>query len=197
MSGFPWNMLVDLVAIALLGATVFYCVLLDRRLRAMREGQDGLKDTIHTLNEACDRAAMSVRNLAGATEQVDDELERRLERARALADELGMILESGNNLADRLTGASTDAVRRASAQGDLRSNPSAAPRHVAPNRAALDRAALDDVMPKGMNVTASDPVEPNESASDALRRSLDDGVERGGMPPELEKQLLDTLRRAR
>ena len=187
MSGFPWNMLVDLVAIALLGATVFYCVLLDRRLRAMRDGQDGLKDTIYTLNEACDRAAMSVRNLAGATEQVDDELERRLERARALADELGMILESGNNLADRLTGASTDAVRRASAPVDLRSNPSAAPRH----------AALDDVMPKGMEFTASDPVEPNESASDALRRSLDDGVERGGMPPELEKQLLDTLRRAR
>lgn len=183
MSGFPWNMLVDLVAIALLGATVFYCVLLDRRLRAMRDGQDGLKDTIHTLNEACDRAAMSVRNLAGATEQVDDELERRLERARALADELGMILESGNNLADRLTGASTDAVRRASAPVDLRSNPSTAPRH----------AALDDVMPKGM----SDPIEPTESASDALRRSLDDGVERGGMPPELEKQLLDTLRRAR
>ncbi len=192
MSGFPWSMLVDLVAIALLGATVFYCVLLDRRLRAMREGQDGLKDTIHTLNEACDRAAMSVRNLSGATEQVDDELERRLERARALADELGMILESGNNLADRLTGASTDAVRRASTPVDLRSNSSAAPRHAAPNR-----AALDDVMPKGMDLSAPDPVEPNESASDALRRSLDDGVERGGMPPELEKQLLDTLRRAR
>lgn len=192
MSGFPWNMLVDLVAIALLGATVFYCVLLDRRLRAMREGQDGLKDTIHTLNEACDRAAMSVRNLSGATEQVDDELERRLERARALADELGMILESGNNLADRLTGASTDAVRRSSAPGDLRSNPPAAPRH-----AAASRAALDDVMPKGMNFTASDSAEPKESASEALRRSLDDGVERGGMPPELEKQLLDTLRRAR
>lgn len=187
MSGFPWNMLVDLVAIALLGATVFYCVLLDRRLRAMRDGQDGLKDTIHTLNEACDRAAMSVRNLAGATEQVDDELERRLERARALADELGMILESGNNLADRLTGASTDAVRRASAPVDVRSNAPAAPR----------RAALDDVTAKGMDFTAPNPAEPNESASDALRRTLDDGVERGGMPPELEKQLLDTLRRAR
>ncbi|MDF1685269.1 MAG: hypothetical protein ACJAVO_001176 [Parvibaculaceae bacterium] len=188
MSGFPWNMLVDLVAIALLGATVFYCVLLDRRLRAMRDGQDGLKDTIHTLNEACDRAAMSVRNLSGATEQVDEELERRLERARALADELGMILESGNNLADRLTGASTDAARRASAPVELRSNPTADTHRT---------VALDDVMPKGMTFSGSDPMESKESASEALRRSLDDGVERGGMPPELEKQLLDTLRRAR
>ena len=188
MSGFPWNMLVDLVVIVLLGATVFYCVLLDRRLRAMRDGQDGLKDTIHTLNEACDRAAMSVRNLSGATEQVDDELEHRLERARELADELGMILESGNNLADRLTGASTSAVRRASAPVELRSSPAAeTPR----------RADLDDVMPKGMNFSASNQPAPAESASEALRRSLDDGVERGGMTPELEKQLLDTLRRAR
>lgn len=188
MSGFPWSMLVDLVAIALLGATVFYCVLLDRRLRAMRDGQDGLKDTIHTLNEACDRAAMSVRNLAGATEQVDDELERRLERARALADELGMILESGNNLADRLSGASTDAVRRASAPVELRSNPAMeTPR----------RAALDDVVPKGMDLSTADRSAPTQNASEALRRSLDDGVERGGMTPELEKQLLDTLRRAR
>lgn len=187
MSEFPWSMLVDLVAIALLGTTVFYCVLLNRRLGAMRDGQDGLKDTIHTLNEACDRAAMSVRNLAGATEQVDEELTRRLERARALADELGMILESGNNLADRLTGASTEAVRRSTAPVELRSNSAGVP----------GRTALDDVMPKGMTFPVSDQIASQESESEALRRSLDDGVKRGGMPPELEKQLLDTLRRAR
>jgi len=44
----------------LLAAAAIMCWRVDRRLRTLREGQDGLKETIASLNDAVDRARASL-----------------------------------------------------------------------------------------------------------------------------------------
>jgi len=86
----------------LLLATLVYCILLERRLAALRSGQDGLKLTIALLNDAIVSAGSSMRALkstaAGAAEALDD----RLSRARGIADELSLLVASGDRIAERM-----------------------------------------------------------------------------------------------
>lgn len=92
---------VELALTVLLAATLVYCIVLERRLAAVRKGQDGLRSMIGELNGAIAGAGASLRALktaaAGAAETLDD----RLKRARALADELSLLSSSGERIAER------------------------------------------------------------------------------------------------
>ena len=46
------SLIVELALSGLLLATIGYCAVLERRLSALRKGQDGLKDTIGALNSS-------------------------------------------------------------------------------------------------------------------------------------------------
>ncbi len=96
----------SLVALLLM-ITVVYCFQLDRRLRALRNGQDGLKDLIKGLGEATGRAQLSVAQLKIAGDAAGRELRDTVTKARELADELSLMVEAGNNIADRLEGGAT------------------------------------------------------------------------------------------
>jgi ABC-type transporter Mla subunit MlaD len=99
----------ELTLTGLLAATLVYCIVLERRLAAVRKGQDGLKTMIGELNAAIAGAGASLRALksaaAGAAETLDD----RLKRARAVADELSVISASGERIAQRFDRAVTSA----------------------------------------------------------------------------------------
>jgi ABC-type transporter Mla subunit MlaD len=94
-------MALELTLSSLLAATLVYCIVLERRLAAVRKGQDGLKRMIGELNAAISGAGSSLRALkataAGAAETLDD----RLKRARAMADELSLLSSSGERIAQR------------------------------------------------------------------------------------------------
>ena len=94
-------MALELLLSLLLAATLAYCIVLERRLAAVRKGQDGLKTMIGELNAAIAGAGASLRALksaaAGAAETLDD----RLKRARAIADELSVLSSSGERIAQR------------------------------------------------------------------------------------------------
>lgn len=90
-----------LVAV-LLVTTVYYCVILNRRLTKLRDGQDEFMSLVVELNEATRRAQNSVEDLKSLTAETGKELEERVAAGRVLADELAMITEAGNNLANRL-----------------------------------------------------------------------------------------------
>ncbi len=103
----PVDLLLEGMLAVLLGVTVFYCVLLDRRLRQLRSGQDGLRDLISGLDMATKRAQASIFDLKAASETASTDLSGMIARARSLGDELSLMIESGNNLADRLEGGRT------------------------------------------------------------------------------------------
>jgi hypothetical protein len=96
------SLIVELGLSALLLATIVYCAILERRLSALRKGQDGLKDTIAKLNEAIVAAGSSMRMLKSAAAGAADALDERIARGRGLADELSILTASGNRIAERM-----------------------------------------------------------------------------------------------
>jgi hypothetical protein len=89
----------------LLAFTLCYCVVLERRLAAVRKGQEGLKTTIGELNMAISGAGASLRTLKSAAGEAAVNLDDRLKRARLHIDELSVLTTSGERIAQRMEGA--------------------------------------------------------------------------------------------
>jgi hypothetical protein len=81
----------------LLAAAVVMCWRVDRRLRALRSGQDGLKDTITDLNDAVDRARASLAALDRASKEQGAALKSDVDAARRLSDELRFLTDQGED----------------------------------------------------------------------------------------------------
>ena len=88
----------------LLAATLCYCILLERRLAAVRKGQEGLARTIGELNMAIAGAGASLRALKSAAGEAAQTLDQRLQRARLHIDELSVLTASGERIAARMEG---------------------------------------------------------------------------------------------
>jgi hypothetical protein len=107
---------VEIALEVLLAATLCYCILLERRLAAVRKGQEGLKTHIGELNMAIAGAGASLRALKTAAAEAATTLDERLRRARLHIDELSVLTASGERIADRIEqGAHTSRECRESA----------------------------------------------------------------------------------
>ncbi|HJT43566.1 MAG TPA: DUF6468 domain-containing protein [Rhizomicrobium sp.] len=95
----------ELALQALLACTLCYCVILERRLAAVRKGQEGLSRTIGELNMAISGAGASLRALKAAAGEAAHTLDERLKRARLHIDELSVLTASGERIAQRMEGA--------------------------------------------------------------------------------------------
>src|SRR5258708_2701643 len=89
----------------LLAATLGYCILLERRLAAVRKGQEGLSRTIGELNMAISGAGASLRALKAAAGEAAGTLDERLKRARLHIDELSTLSGSAERIASRMESA--------------------------------------------------------------------------------------------
>lgn len=97
----------------LLAATLCYCIVLERRLAAVRKGQEGLQNIIGELNMAIAGAGSSIRALKSSAAEAAVTLDDRLKRARLHIDELSVLTASGERIAQRMEGAaSTPRVAR-------------------------------------------------------------------------------------
>jgi hypothetical protein len=93
---------VEIALEILLAATLGYCVLLERRLAAVRKGQEGLSRIIGELNMAIAGAGASLRALKSAAGEAAGTLDDRLKRARLHIDELAVLTGSAERIADRI-----------------------------------------------------------------------------------------------
>jgi len=106
----------------LLAATLCYCILLERRLAAVRKGQEGLARTIGELNMAIAGAGASLRALKSAAGEAAQTLDQRLQRARLHIDELSVLTASGERIAARMEGNVERGARPAMAEMSLPSS---------------------------------------------------------------------------
>ena len=97
----------ELILEVLLAATLCYCIVLERRLAAVRKGQEGLKTHIGELNMAIAGAGASLRALKAAAGEAAQTLDERLRRARLHIDELSVLAASGERIAERMECAAT------------------------------------------------------------------------------------------
>ena len=76
--------------------------MLERRLAAIRKGQEGLSRTVGELNMAISGAGASLRALKSAAGEAAQTLDERLRRARLHIDELSVLVSSAERIATRL-----------------------------------------------------------------------------------------------
>ena len=92
----------ELILEVLLAATLCYCIVLERRLSAVRKGQEGLARMVGELNMAIAGAGASLRALKAAAGESAATLDERLKRARLHIDELSVLAASGERIAQRM-----------------------------------------------------------------------------------------------
>ncbi len=95
-------LMIDGFLALLLIAVIIVCSFVYRRLGTIKEGQAELRLLVDQLNNAVVEAQRSVANLKQSAAEVEGRLQVQTSKASALADELGLITEAGNNLADRI-----------------------------------------------------------------------------------------------
>jgi len=78
----------EILVSILLVITIGYCFILDRRLKALRSGQDGVRQSIQDLVQVSLSAEQSVHRLAKTSEQVTEELQASIIEAKALTGKL-------------------------------------------------------------------------------------------------------------
>jgi hypothetical protein len=90
-----------LVALLLI-VTVGYCWQLNRRLAALRGAQGELGRLIEDFGRATRSAEQAIQELKRAGAESGQQLDERVRQARALCDELTVMTQAGNGLAERL-----------------------------------------------------------------------------------------------
>lgn len=118
----PITLIVEIALSVLLIATVGYCAVLERRLSALRKGQDGLKQTIAELNAAIAGADASMRSLKTNAAAITGKLDEGISRGRSVADELAMLTASGDRIAARMERAGTNPAPRSNQPSHLPSS---------------------------------------------------------------------------
>jgi hypothetical protein len=97
------TLLSDGLLCSLLIAVIILAIKLDRRLTDMRNGNLDLANLVASLNSAVDKANTSIINLRLAAREADETLFQRSSKARALTDELSIVVESAERLSSNLT----------------------------------------------------------------------------------------------
>jgi len=107
---------VELALTGLLAITLVYCIVLERRLAAVRKGQNSIKAVIGELDTAITNAGASIRSLKATTAGAAEQLDARLKGARAVIDELSLLTASGDRIAQRLDRAADESASQRTAQ---------------------------------------------------------------------------------
>ncbi len=94
--------LLDIVLILLLAATLFHAVRLERALGVLRRDRAELQDLIVNFNASTRQAEIGIERLHTAAEGVGQQIAQQVDAASALKDDLVLLIERGNRLADRL-----------------------------------------------------------------------------------------------
>lgn len=170
-----YGIILDLIVAGLLVATIWYCVLLNRRLTTLRDAQVEMQRLIQEFDRATQTAQGSISDLRRASEKAGSELQARIDAAKEIGDELAYAVEAGNRLAERLTERVTDARRTA-------------PAPVVPG--GLPPAAAMPAAP--LSRPTAQPVSPPAEAPRGPAATPRGGADRGS---QAERDLMQALQR--
>lgn len=96
------SILLDIAIAGLLAATIFYAVVLNRKLTELRNNKAEMEATVNRLVQTTEQAEHSLAELKAAAGQTGEQLNRRVTEGRGLVDDLGFLVDKAGGLADRL-----------------------------------------------------------------------------------------------
>ncbi len=120
------SLLLEGLLAVLLVATIAYSVMLDRRLRTLRQSRDEMQALLASFTAATAHAQAGLVALRETGQTTTRDLQSDIERAKSLRDDLSFLLDRGNSLADRLEGgigAARVAVKSSAPRTDSRGKP--------------------------------------------------------------------------
>ncbi len=106
------GLIFDVVILAALGATIMYARRLSEQFTKMQADKQAFEQLIAALNLASSRAEGAIKALKDAVLSGGDQLQDKVNKARALSDELEIMIQAGDNLAERLSGAAENSRRK-------------------------------------------------------------------------------------
>lgn len=106
----------DALLAVLLIVTIIVAFRVERRLTAFRASQASLTAIVAELKRATDRAEAAIRGLKATADGAGQELDHRLKKARALADEMGMLVETAGKFSERLEASARPALQVAASR---------------------------------------------------------------------------------
>ena len=101
MSGFL-GLLLDGIIVLLLALTIASVWGLSAKLKYVRDSRQQFEGLIKQFDESTRRADSSIKALQAASSKTGEELQENLNRARKMRDELSIMLDSAESLANRL-----------------------------------------------------------------------------------------------
>ena len=97
-----WQVLLEVGLMALLGATLFHALRLERALGVVRRDRAEREAMLRGFNESTRAAENGVERLRGAADGAGRHIARQIEAAANLKDDLTNLIERGERIADRL-----------------------------------------------------------------------------------------------
>ncbi|MDD3029605.1 MAG: DUF6468 domain-containing protein [Alphaproteobacteria bacterium] len=106
------GLLLDSALIVIVGVGVVQAVRLIRQLKDLKKGRSEMETFVRDFNNAVIRAEAGIKALRTAARESGDDLEKLVEKAGLVRDELTFIVESADGVADRLSSAAAQAMRK-------------------------------------------------------------------------------------
>ena len=102
MAGMEW--LLELALVVLLAATLFHAVRLERALGVLKRDRVALQELVDGFNTSTRQAEIGVERLRAAADGVGQQIAHQVDAALSLKDDLILLIERGDRLADRMEG---------------------------------------------------------------------------------------------
>jgi hypothetical protein len=92
----------EVALVVLLAVTLFHAVRLERALGVLKRDKVALEELVAGFNASTRQAELGIERLRGAAEGAGKQIAQQIDSALSLKDDLALLTERGNQLADRL-----------------------------------------------------------------------------------------------
>lgn len=99
---FLMEWIIELILVAMLAATLFHAVRLERALGVLRRDRATLEALVAGFNASTMQAENGIERLRATADGAGRQIARQAEAATALKDDLAFLMERGERLADRM-----------------------------------------------------------------------------------------------
>ena len=92
----------DLLLIALLGVTIYFCQKLNKHIQAIRDSKSEMAEIIEQFANATERAKESIEEIKNSSKKLIETLDVKVNKANFIVDDLSFMIEKANKIADSL-----------------------------------------------------------------------------------------------
>ncbi len=116
---------IDIILLVILAVTMFFGLRLSRQFSEIKADQARLEVLVGQLNEASKRAEGAVASMKKTAVETSEQLQGRIGKAQALSEELEIMIEAGDSLAERLQHIAEDSRKTVGSSSKASAKPAA------------------------------------------------------------------------